>query len=558
MNSEIYRKLNDTHNDYPNDSLHEVIAQQCQSTPDSIAVLGGNEIQTYAQLETKSNELANYLISLGIGRGDLVGLCCDRDVDMPALLLGIMKSGAGYVPLDPDYPVDRLTYMVENSEVKHVVAHKNQLPLTKQFKTPTTIVDRDWKDVAALGSHSPSVETDPKSDVAYVIYTSGSTGKPKGVLVPHSAAVNMLWSMINWPGFTAKDRILATTTLSFDISVAEMFLPLVTGGSVAVVSRAVAKDTNALVAAIEKYDVTFMQATPAMWRMILAGDFVGRPNMKFITAGEPLPRDLIHPMLDRCGEVWNLYGPTETTVYSSGTRVTSDEGRILIGLPVANTQIYIVDENNQLCPPETPGEMLIAGDGMTFGYLKRDDLNAEKFVEFNGEKVYRTGDLAQITADGQIDHMGRIDNQIKFNGHRIELGEIDAAMAMQPNVRAAATVLREDRPGDVRLVGYLLADNETQPNIAKIRESISKSLPDYMVPNLIVVVEEFPYTPSGKLDRKSFAPPSPKRPDIATEFVTPKSESEKALAEIWSEVLQLDSSCQSRCACLIRAANCRL
>ena len=541
MNSEIYRKLNDTHNDYPNDSLHEVIAQQCQSTPDSIAVLGGNEIQTYAQLETKSNELANYLISLGIGRGDLVGLCCDRDVDMPALLLGIMKSGAGYVPLDPDYPVDRLTYMVENSEVKHVVAHQNQLPLTKQFKTPTTIVDRDWKDVAALGSHSPSVETDPKSDVAYVIYTSGSTGKPKGVLVPHSAAVNMLWSMINWPGFTAKDRILATTTLSFDISVAEMFLPLVTGGSVAVVSRAVAKDTNALVAAIEKYDVTFMQATPAMWRMILAGDFVGRPNMKFITAGEPLPRDLIQPMLDRCGEVWNLYGPTETTVYSSGTRVTSDEGRILIGLPVANTQIYIVDENNQLCPPETPGEMLIAGDGMTFGYLKRDDLNAEKFVEFNGEKVYRTGDLAQITAEGQIDHMGRIDNQIKFNGHRIELGEIDAAMAMQPNVRAAATVLREDRPGDVRLVGYLLADNETQPNIAKIRESISKSLPDYMVPNLIVVVEEFPYTPSGKLDRKSFPPPSTKRPDIATEFVTPKSESEKALAAIWSEVLQLDS-----------------
>ena len=541
MIPDIYRQLNDTYNDYPNESLHAVIARQCEKTPDSIAVLGGDDVQTYSQLETKSNELANHLISLGIGRGDLVGLCCDRDVDMPSLLLGIMKSGAGYVPLDPDYPVDRLIYMVEDSEVKHVVAHRNQLGLTEQFKTPTTIVDRDWQTVAAAGSHKPKFETDPKSDVAYVIYTSGSTGKPKGVLVPHSAAVNMLWSMINWPGFSADDRILATTTLSFDISVAEMFLPLVTGGSVAVVSRQVAKDTTALVAAIEKYDVTFMQATPAMWRMILAGDFVGRPNMKFITAGEPLPRDLIQPMLDRCGEVWNLYGPTETTVYSTGTRITTDEGRILIGIPVANTQVYIVDENNQLCPPETSGEMLIAGDGMTFGYLKRDDLNAEKFVMFNGEKVYRTGDLAQITADGQIDHMGRIDNQIKFNGHRIELGEIDAAMAVQPNVRAAATVLREDRPGDVRLVGYLLANDGDQLNVAEIREGIAKSLPDYMVPNLIVVVDEFPYTPSGKLDRKSFAPPSTNRPDIATEFVGPKSESEKALASIWADALQLDT-----------------
>ena len=544
--TETYNQLNDTHNEYPNDSLHGVIAQQCNRTPDAIAVLGGDETQTvtqtFAQLEEKSNQLANYLIGQGIGRGDLVGLCCDRDVDMPALLIGIMKSGAGYVPLDPDYPVDRLIYMVENSEVKHVVAHTNQLPLTEQFNTPTTIVDRDWETVAAAGLQTPDDKTDPKKDVAYVIYTSGSTGKPKGVLVPHRAAVNMLWSMINWPGFTAEDRILATTTLSFDISVAEMFLPLVTGGSVAVVSRQTAKDTVALVAAIEKYDVTFMQATPAMWRMILEGDdFVGRPNMKFITAGEPLPRDLIQPMLDRCGEVWNLYGPTETTVYSSGTRIKTDQGRILIGVPVANTQVYIVDENSELCPPETPGEMLIAGDGMTFGYLKRDDLNAEKFVDFNGEKVYRTGDLAQITTDGQIDHMGRIDNQIKFNGHRIELGEIDAAMAMQPNVRSAATVLREDRPGDKRLVGYLLAnENTTPPNVSEVREEISKTLPDYMVPNIIVVVDEFQYTPSGKLDRKSFAPPPTERPDIATEYVAARSEAEKQLAAIWGDVLQID------------------
>jgi aryl carrier-like protein len=236
-----------------------------------------------------------------------------------------------------------------------------------------------------------------------------------------------------------------------------------------------------------------------------------------------------------------LYGPTETTVYSSGTKVESEHGPILIGLPVANTQVYIVDESNQLCPVGTPGELLIAGDGMTLGYLKRPELNAEKFCEWNGVQVYRTGDLAAITDDGQINHMGRIDSQIKFHGHRIELGEIDAAMAMQPGVRQAATVLREDRKGDKRLVGYLLAEEGKQPNTAEVRSKIATSLPDYMVPNVIVTIDEFPYTPSGKLDRNSFPAPSTERPDIGTEFVAPKSSEAKKLAAIWSDVLQIDS-----------------
>lgn len=537
-----YDKINDaTKRDYPVESLDALIRQQCELTPDSIAVLDREGKQTYRELNERSDELARYLNSLGIGNGDLVGLCCNRSVEMPSLLVGILKSGAGYVPLDPDYPVDRLVYMVENSEVKHIIAHQAQTHLSDQFDVPVTVVDQEWERVAAAQTPGKRGASDPRNDIAYVIYTSGSTGKPKGVLVPHSSAVNMLWSMIEWPGFTSNDRILATTTLSFDISVAEMFLPLVTGGSVAIVDRKTAKDTTALVAAMKEFEVTFMQATPAMWRMIVEADFAGRPDMKFITAGEPLPRDLIRPMLNRCGEVWNLYGPTETTVYSSGTRVVTDEGRILIGVPVANTQIYIVDENNQLCPPETEGELLIAGDGMTHGYLKRPELNAEKFTTWNGIQVYRTGDLAKLTNDGQIDHLGRIDNQIKFNGHRIELGEIDAAMAMQPGVRQAATVLREDRPGDKRLVGYLLASDGAQPNVAKVRDEIAKSLPDYMVPNTIVVVDDFKYTPSGKLDRKSFEPPSTERPEIATDYVAPKSRAEKQLAEIWQDILQIDT-----------------
>ena len=538
---EIYNQVNEaTQRDFPQQSLHEVIAAQASKTPDAIAVLSGDQTQTYRQLDERSNELANYLCSKGIGQGDLVGLCSNRDVDTPALLLGIMKSGAGYVPLDPDYPVDRLVYMVENSEVKLVIAHLDQSDLTDKFDAPVTVVDRDWDKIAAAGNSAISANVEPETDIAYVIYTSGSTGKPKGVQVQHRAAVNFLYGMLEAPGFTASDRILATTTLSFDISVMEIFLPLVVGGSVAVVDRATAKDTTALVKAMDQYEVNFMQATPAMWRMILEADFHGNPEMKFASAGEPLPRDLIRPLLDRCGELWNAYGPTETTVYSTVAHITSEEGRILVGTPIINTQVYIVDESNELCPPETPGELLIGGDGVTLGYLKRDDLNAEKFVDFKGERVYRTGDLAVLTDEGQFFHMGRMDNQVKFNGHRIELGEIDAALAMQPGVRQAASVVREDRPGDKRIVGYLLVDNENGPDLSKIRANVGLTLPEYMVPNTVVVVDKFPYTPSGKLDRKSFAPPSTKRPSIGTEFVKPKTSQERELAKIWCDVLQLD------------------
>lgn len=270
----IYNQVNEpTQRDFPQKALHEVIAQQASRTPDAIAVLSGDQTQTYRQLDQRSNELANYLRNQGIGRGDLVGLCCNRDVDTPTLLVGIMKSGAGYVPLDPEYPVDRLVYMVKNSEVKHVIAHLDQSELTDQFETPVTVIDRDWNDVAAAGDEPVDAKIEPATDIAYVIYTSGSTGKPKGVQVQHRAAVNFLWGMIETPGFTASDRILATTTLSFDISVLEIFLPLVVGGSVAVVDRETAKDTTALVKAMKIHEVNFMQSTPAMWRMILeSGD----------------------------------------------------------------------------------------------------------------------------------------------------------------------------------------------------------------------------------------------------------------------------------------------
>ena len=388
-NIAIYDLINrPTDRDYPQVPLDQLIAEQCERTPDAIAVLGGDVVMTYSQLNEKSDRVASYLVQQGIKPGDLVGLCCNRDVDTPAMLVGIMKSGAGYVPLDPDYPAERLAYMVEDSGLRHILAHGDQQQLVDTFKVPNTLIDRDWNQIEAATAVVDVPAIDTKKHIAYVIYTSGSTGRPKGVMVPHRAAVNFVLSMKECPGFSAEDRIMATTTLSFDISVAEIFLPLTVGGSVAVVDRETARDTPALIAAMERYQVNYMQATPAMWRMILETEFAGRPEMKFFSAGEPLPRDLIAPLLERCGELWNLYGPTETTVYSTGKQVLNDNPPVLIGLPFANTQVYIVDENDQLCPTETPGELLIAGDGVTLGYLNRPEKNEEVFVHWNEIPVY--------------------------------------------------------------------------------------------------------------------------------------------------------------------------
>lgn len=536
----MYKSINEqSKRDYPTQTIHDCVRSACLLTPEKVAVLSGNDVLTYQELDQRSEAVANYLYQQGVRAGDLVGLCSDRYVDTPVLLLGILKSGAGYVPLDPDYPIDRLAYMVENSQLKRIIANTNQRELARNFDVPTLVIDKCW-DAALAAGRRPDQTCRPREDVAYVIYTSGSTGKPKGVVVQHQAVVNFLLSMQELPGFRDSDRLLATTTLSFDISVLEMFLPLIAGGSVAIVDRETARDASALVGAMSRYDVNFMQATPAMWRMIVEAEFAGRPDMKFLTGGEPLPRDLIRPMLDRCGELWNVYGPTETTVWSTAKQIESDQGQILIGKPIANTQVYIVDEQGELCGSETPGELLIGGAGVTLGYHNRPELTAERFFDFQGQRVYRTGDLARLTESGELVHMGRIDSQIKFNGHRIELDEIDAALAKQPGVRQAATVLREDQPGDKRLVGYLLPSESETADLSQVRESVSRELPSYMVPNLLVSVDAFHYTPSGKLDRKAFLAPSTDRPELAVQYSAPKTKQEKRLAAFWQEQLQLD------------------
>ena len=521
--------------------LHDLISSQVAKTPERIAVVWDDRQLTYAELNALSDQIAQRLIAHGITAGCLVGVCCSRQLDMPALLIGILKVGAAYVPLDPDYPIARLKDMVDDSHVRVVLAHRANAGIVESFGVPVIYADdpnSSSRPLSALPSNQrlPFDSTQP----AYVIYTSGSTGRPKGVVISHRSVVNLLLSMKQQPGFTSTDRILATTTLSFDISVVEMFLPLITGGSIAVVDRETAKDAGRLITAISRHQVNIVQATPAMWRMIFESDFVGGSHLTFYTGGEPLQRDLMQKMLPHCREIWNLYGPTEATVYASIMRLTNPNERILIGWPVANTELLVVNDQNELCPPETPGELLIAGVQLATEYLNRPELTAEKFVMIHGKRYYRTGDLARVTADGKIDHLGRIDSQIKLNGHRIELGEIESALASEPGVRQAAVTLREDTPGSPRLVGYVLPQNGETFDWRSVRETLLQTLPEYMVPSIVVSVDHFHYTPNGKLDRKAFPPPEFDRSFLSSEFVSPKSEKERTVSAIWQSILHVE------------------
>ena len=544
---QLLDEINNTKTEYPaQTSLAEWISDQCRQTPSNVAVKTYDAELTFAELEIQSNQLARWLSDNGTRPGDLVGLCTERTTSTVVAMVAILKAGAGYVPLDPDYPADRLQYMCDDASIESVIAHNSTMPLAQSLARNIWSLDELQSKYSQLDPSPNIVPVDVNTSPAYVIYTSGSTGKPKGVVVPHRAAVNFLNSMKKTPGIGPNDVMIAMTTLSFDISVLEVFLPLVSGATIAMVDRSTARDGMLLAKAFEDFEATILQATPTTWRFVLESGWNGNKGLKLITGGEPLPRDLIQPLLRRCGELWNLYGPTETTVWSTQQKVENAENRILVGTPIDNTQVFIVNDSDQQVAIEEEGELLIGGEGVTLGYLNRPELTAEKFFDFvddQGEKhkVYRTGDLAKFTSDGRIDCLGRIDGQIKLHGHRIELDEIAAVLTKFTGVRRAATNVREDIPGDKKLVGYLIVEPADHSlDISVLRDFCEQHLPEYMIPNQFMLVEEFPQTPSGKLDRKALPKPTSARPEIATPMVPARNEWESALAAIWCEVLQLD------------------
>jgi amino acid adenylation domain-containing protein len=524
--------------------MHQLFELQCERAPDRIALRYKDQALTYAQLDARANRIASLLRARGVHRGALVGLALDRGVDMLAALLGILKTGAGYVPLDPAFPEERLTYMVGDASLAALVTQRSHADRFDLRGRPVLALDAMADELAQASDAQPPREAVDPESIAYVIYTSGSTGKPKGVQVPHRGVSNFITAMQARPGIQADDKLVAVTTLSFDIAVLELMLPLSVGGEVILADRETAMDGELLSALLRDRGATLMQATPATWRVLIDAGWRGSDSFSVLCGGEPLPPDLARALLARSGAVWNLYGPTETTVWSTCWRVEAPEKGISIGTPIANNTVWVLDPQCQPCPLGVPGELCIGGEGVTLGYLGREDLTADRFITdaFSsaagykpGAKLYRTGDRGRWRADGTLEHLGRLDFQVKVRGYRIELGEIEAALANCAGVAQAVVLVREDRPGDVRIVGYAVAQPGAKLEERTVLDLLKGALPEYMVPQHLVVLDAVPLLPNGKIDRKSL--PVPDLGARSDELVLPRNDLERAIATSMSQVL---------------------
>ena len=464
---QLSQEWNNTQTSYEIDKcIHQLVENQADKTPDKIAVIFEQQQLTYSELNEQANQLAYYLQTLNIGPEVLVGVCLERSLAMVIALLGVLKAGGAYVPLDPTYPQERLQFMLEDSKLPVLLSQKHLVEILPQdIQAQVVCLDEDWqKNIQHNTQNLTSGVT--SENPAYTIYTSGSTGKPKGVQIRHRSVVNFLTAMRLEPGLTQEDVLLAITTISFDIAALELFLPLIVGALVVLVKREVGKDGTRLAKILTESGATVMQATPATWQMLLAAGWTGNKYLKMLCGGEAMTRDLANHLLDLGGSLWNMYGPTETTIWSAVYRVERGTNSVPIGRPIANTQIYLLDEHSSRkddtlkpVPIGVPGEVYIGGDGVARGYLNARELNNERFIpnplsNEPGTLIYKTGDLARYLPDGTIEFIGRIDRQVKVRGFRIELGEIEVALSQHPEVREAAVVARDDN-GNKHLVAYV-------------------------------------------------------------------------------------------------------
>jgi amino acid adenylation domain-containing protein len=540
---QLLAEWNDTRAEYRRDAcIHELFEAQAERRPQAIAVISEDQRLTYRELNRRANQLARRLRSLGVSRDVLVGIYTEPSVDTVVALLGTLKAGGAYVPLDPTFPRERLAFMVEDANISVLLTQQRLAGGLPIHQVPLVCLDTG-KEMAQESGENPSWPASSEN-LAYVIYTSGSTGKPKGVQICHRAVVNFLESMRREPGLTEDDRLLSVTTLSFDIAALEVYLPLIVGAQVRLVSRSVAADGARLAEVLDR-DATVMQATPATWRLLLEAGWRGNPRLKALCGGEALSRDLADQLVERTASLWNMYGPTETTIWSAVQRVEGGRSPVPIGRPIANTQLYVLDTHLQPLPVGVPGELHIGGAGLARGYLNRPEVTAERFIRDHlgaepAARLYKTGDLARYRSDGTIEFLGRLDHQVKVRGFRVELGEIETVLKEHPRVREAIVVAREDRPDDTRLVAYLLASERSSPSINELRSFLADKLPEYMVPSAFVALEAFPLTPNGKVDRRALPAPDSLRPHLEAEYVAPQSHTERVIAGVWSAVLQME------------------
>lgn len=533
---------NATTTEYPREScIHQLFEAQVARTPDAVAVVFEDSQLTYRQLNERANQLARYLVRIGVGPNVLVGICVERSLEMIVGLLGILKAGGAYVPVDPNFPADRIAFMLEDAEAPVLLTQDGLVHGLPKHTAAVVKLDSDWPKIIAESRENLPGRAQAE-DLAYTMYTSGSTGKPKGVQILHRGVVNFLISMAEKPGMKASDRLLAVTTLSFDIAGLEVYLPLTLGASVEIVSRDVSSDGNRLLAKLKNSGATVMQATPATWRLLLEAGWKKSPELKILVGGEAVPVKLADELMQRADSVWNMYGPTETTIWSTVRKFEPAEAAISIGRPIANTEIFILDKLLQPVPIGVAGELLIGGDGLAKGYFKRPELTAEKFIShpFSDNptaRLYRTGDLARYLPNGEIEFLGRIDHQVKIRGFRIELGEIEAVLRQHRGVSETVVVAREDIPGDKRVVAYFIPKSKAAPSASELRAFLKEKLPLYMLPSSFVKLERMPLTPNGKVDRRALPAPGSAELEPTQVSSKPKDEVEARLVEIWESVL---------------------
>ncbi|HEV2473848.1 MAG TPA: amino acid adenylation domain-containing protein, partial [Chthonomonadales bacterium] len=534
----LLEEWNRTEEDYDRFACaHQLFEKQAQLSPDRIAACYQDRSLTYRELNRCANRLAKQLIEKGAS--GLIGLYCERSLEMLIGALAIWKAGAAYVPMDPFYPSERIGFMVEDSDCRLVLTQQRWKDRLPACSAEAFVIDgcADAGEEAA----NPEVSRSPK-ELAYVIFTSGSTGRPKGVQIEHRALVNFLAGMAKCPGMRSSDRLLAVTSLSFDIAGLELYLPLMCGGTVDICPVEVLSDGRRLSGYLDRSRPTVMQATPATWRMLLQSGWQGSPSMRALCGGEALPSELAEALCSKVEALFNLYGPTETTIWSTVEKVEAGT-RISIGRPIGNTRLYILDRYGKPVPVGVSGELHIGGEGLARGYLNRADLTAEKFIADPfadaGSRMYRTGDLARYLPDGRVECLGRLDQQVKVRGFRIELGEIESLLARYPGIKQAAVTAAESPAGsgDKRLIAYLAVAEGAKVSASDLRAYLQNSLPDYMLPSAYITLESLPLTPNGKLNRKAL--PADETDSLAGphSFIAPRDEMETRMLALWQELL---------------------
>jgi len=546
-------EFNQTEADYPDDKcMHQLFEEQVTRTPDNIAVIFENQQLTYAQLNTRANQLANYLKNLGVDSEVLVGICVERSLEMLVGILGVLKAGGAYIPLDPSYPQERLDFMLADTQAPVLLTQERLLPSLPDARSHIVCLDTDWESIALHSQENPHSRL-TSDNLAYVIYTSGSTGTPKGTLITHQGLINYLcWCIRAYPIEEGKGSCVHSS-IAFDATITGLFAPLLVGNQVQLLSEDLG--IEALSIALENNsNYSLIKITPTQLELLaqqLPPQIAAGKTKAFIIGGENLTAQHIAFWQKYAPEtlLFNEYGPTETVVGCCIYQVPHDKqtsGSIPIGRPIANTQLYILDDNLQLQPIGLPGELYIGGAGLARGYLNRPELTAEKFISNPFEcskspRLYKTGDLARYLPNGNIEYLGRIDHQVKIRGFRVELGEIEAVLSRHPAIYNSVVVAHKDESGNQRLIGYVVPNSKSEiPKSSNLRDFLKQKLPDYMVPAVFVMLKTLPLTSNGKVDRKALPAPEQVRPELEATFVAPCTEVEQVVAGIWTEVLRLE------------------